>query len=60
MALSVPAGRVMSQFLWRVPAFDVVAFITVAGLLLGVGLAACLHPALRAVRIEPVRALRYE
>lgn len=60
LALSVPAGRLLRNYLWRVPAFDGVAFATVAGLLLLAGLAACLQPLLRALWIQPAEALRQE
>lgn len=52
--------RVLKSMLFGVTASDAVTF-TSAALVLGVAaLAACLVPAFRAVRIDPIRALRHE
>jgi ABC-type lipoprotein release transport system permease subunit len=40
--------------------FDVPSFAVTAAILTLATIAACFLPALRAIRIEPVRALRYE
>ena len=53
-------GRAMQSTLFGVHAFDVRAFSAIALLLLGAALLACLFPALRASRVEPLEALRYE
>ena len=53
-------GRAMQSTLFGVDAFDVRAFGGVFVLLLIVALAACLIPALRASRVEPMEALRDE
>ncbi|HEX6717109.1 MAG TPA: ABC transporter permease, partial [Pyrinomonadaceae bacterium] len=53
-------GRVMRTMLYGVDAFDVRAFGAVSVLLLGAALLACLFPAWRASRVEPLEALRYE
>ena len=53
-------GRVMRSTLYGVDAFDVRAFGAVSVLLLGAALLACLFPAWRASRVEPLEALRYE
>jgi putative ABC transport system permease protein len=53
-------GRAMQSTLYGVGAFDVRAFIAVSLLLLLAALMACLFPAWRASRVEPLEALRYE
>jgi putative ABC transport system permease protein len=55
---SVAAGRWLSGQVWRVPAFDPVAFGMVSLLLLAIGLAACYWPARRAARIDPLTVIR--
>jgi ABC-type antimicrobial peptide transport system permease subunit len=53
-------SRVMQSLLYEVSSTDAVTFAAAAAVLLGVALAACLLPALRASRIDPMAALRYE
>jgi putative ABC transport system permease protein len=53
-------GRAMQGTLFGVEAFDVRAFSAISLLLLGAALLACLFPAWRASRVEPLEALRYE
>jgi predicted permease len=53
-------GRVMQSTLYGVGAMDVRAFGTVALVLLATAMVACLLPAWRASRIDPLVALRYE
>jgi putative ABC transport system permease protein len=53
-------GRAMQSTLYGVGAFDGRAFIAVSVLLLLAALMACLFPAWRASRVEPLEALRYE
>lgn len=53
-------GRAMQSTLYGVEAFDVRSFAAVSLLLLVAALLACLTPALRASRVEPLVALRYE
>ena len=58
LAGSAAAGRFLAQQVWRVSAFDPIAFGLVATLLLLIGVLACAWPALRAGRIDPIVALR--
>ncbi len=53
-------GRAMQTTLYGVPALDTRAFGTVFVLLLVSAWVACLIPALRASRVEPLEALRHE
>jgi ABC-type antimicrobial peptide transport system permease subunit len=52
--------RLMSSLLFSISASDPATFGTVALLLVIVALPACYIPALRAVRVDPMVALRYE
>jgi putative ABC transport system permease protein len=58
LAASVIVSRWLAGAVWRVPAFDPLAFGAVSLLLLGVGLQACYWPARRASRIDPLIAIR--
>jgi predicted permease len=57
---SAAAARVLRQLIWNVSPFDPLSFAIVAAVLVIVGVQACLRPALRASRVDPVTALRYE
>jgi putative ABC transport system permease protein len=52
--------RVMSHLLFQVTPTDLATFAAVPLVLLSVALIACLIPARRATRVDPLVALRYE
>ena len=53
-------ARVMKELLYGVVPFDPLTFVSVAALLLAVALAATCVPARRAMRVDPMVALRHE
>jgi putative ABC transport system permease protein len=54
------AGRLLAAQLYEVKPFDPLTFAAVGASLLVTGLAACLVPAFRAMRVDPLVALRNE
>lgn len=57
---SVAADRAISAKVWNVGAFDPATLAGALALIVAIGLAACFFPALRAMRVQPVDALRHE
>ncbi len=60
LGASFIAARMLGGRFVNVPAFDPTSFLAVSVLLLAAGLQACLWPARRASRIDPLLALRQE
>jgi len=60
IAGALALGRVLQSFLFEIKPTDPTTFVGVAFALAIVAMAACYIPAWRAMRIEPMEALRYE
>jgi putative ABC transport system permease protein len=60
LAGSLLTARLLARQVWNVAPFDPLAFAIVSMVLLATGLQACLWPALRAARTDPVVALRQD
>jgi putative ABC transport system permease protein len=60
LATSFGVTRLLSSELWGVSASDPWTFSVVVVVVVAVGTAACLSPARRATRVDPLIALRYE
>ena len=52
--------RLLGTYLYQVSPRDPLAFLTAVGVMLATAVTACLLPALRAIRTDPMRALREE
>src|SRR3984885_5481255 len=60
LATAAALARLLSSLLFSVSSSDPFTFATVAALLVAVALLACYIPARRALRVDPIIALRYE
>lgn len=60
LAGSVATARLLAHQIWKVSPFDPIAFSVVSAIVLAAGLQACVWPAIRAARIDPIVALREE
>jgi len=60
LAASLAAGRLMRDLLYQIKPLDPAVFAAVAATLLAVAVFACIVPAWRASRLDPMKALRAE
>jgi ABC-type antimicrobial peptide transport system permease subunit len=60
LAASVEAARLLRRMLYKTEALDPAVFLAVAVTLLFVAVVACMLPAWRAARLDPIQALRAE
>jgi ABC-type antimicrobial peptide transport system permease subunit len=60
LAGAAAAAKMIRDLLYGIQPLDASVFVGVAALLLGVAIAACVLPAWRASRLDPMQALRVE
>jgi putative ABC transport system permease protein len=60
LAGSLTVCRLMASLLYRTSVYDPATFVMISALLLAVTLLACYIPARRAVKIDPMEAIRYK
>ena len=60
LAAALSLGRVLQSFLVQTSTRDPVTLVTIVALLVVVAFAACVGPARRATRLDPLHALRHE
>jgi putative ABC transport system permease protein len=57
---ALAAGRALSSIVYGVPVHDPATYLSVVFALMSIAIAACLIPARRAAKVDPMVALRYE
>jgi ABC-type antimicrobial peptide transport system permease subunit len=60
IASALVLTRFLSSLLYGVGGWDPLTFLGASGILIGTAFVACLIPALRAIKVDPMIALRYE
>jgi hypothetical protein len=60
LQLSFGASRLIASQLWNTSPYDPATLLAAVAVIAGIGLLACYIPAARAVRADPVAALRLE
>jgi ABC-type antimicrobial peptide transport system permease subunit len=60
IAASIACARMLARLLYGLDPMNLPVFATVVALVLGVSLLACWLPARRALRVDPITALRAE
>ncbi len=58
LLLALGAGKLAAGFLYQIPSLDPLTFTVIPLLLFAMALVACLIPAWRAARVDPIQALR--
>jgi putative ABC transport system permease protein len=60
LGASLAVNKVIASELWGVSPRDPATFVAVGAVVLAAGVAACWFPAMRATRVDPMVALRFE